>query len=76
MLCVADDDNLPSYPVRLALAKLCIEVERLKDAITVLDRLLFEDDTNTEVWFLIAACFRDTGRPATARKYLATLLQV
>jgi hypothetical protein len=57
-------------------AKVLIEVGMLKGAIRVLERLLLEDDTVSEVWFLLSATYRDTKRPATARQYLVTFLEV
>ncbi len=71
-----DDENLPPYPLRLAVAKLLIEVSLRKPAIAILERLLLEDDTVPEVWFLVSACYRDTRRPATAKQYLTALLEV
>ena len=67
---------MPPYPMRVNIAKLMIEVGQPAAAAIVLERLLLEDDTNTEVWFLIAAAYRDSKRPATARQYLATLQDV
>lgn len=77
MLCwTPDDDSLPPYTLRLSVAKVLIEVGMLKGAIRVLERLLLEDDTVSEVWFLLSAAYRDTKRPATARQYLVTFLEV
>jgi hypothetical protein len=71
-----DEDSLPPYPLRLSIAKVLIEVGLLKGAIRVLERLLLEDDTVSEVWFLLSAAYRDTKRPGTARQYLVTFVEV
>jgi predicted Zn-dependent protease len=71
-----DATDLPPYAMRVSIAKLMIEVGEPAAAAHVLDRLLFEDDSVPEVWFLIAAAYRDSRRPATARQYLETFCEV
>lgn len=44
--------QIPPFDARLQLAKNCMEVELYEPAVTLLDRLLEEDDSNMEVWYL------------------------
>ena len=44
---------MPAYQSRLSLAKMCMEVELWTEASDILDRLIAEDDTVMEVWFLL-----------------------
>jgi tetratricopeptide (TPR) repeat protein len=70
------DESLPEYGLRVSAAKLMMEVGQPAAAAIVLERCLLEDDGNSEVWFLIAAAYRDSKRPALARQYLNQLLEV
>lgn len=71
-----DEESLPVYAMRVSIAKLMLEVGQPVPAALILERLLLEDDTVPEVWFLIAAAYRDSSRLATARQYLTTLEEV
>jgi hypothetical protein len=44
---------MPAYQSRLSLAKMCMEVELWSEACDILDRLIAENDTVMEVWFLL-----------------------
>lgn len=44
--------GMPSMDVRLDAARTCMEMELYDEASHLFDRLLGEDDTNMEVWFL------------------------
>jgi tetratricopeptide (TPR) repeat protein len=47
-----EDDKVPDYPTRVSLARLLMEADMDVDAIEVLERLVGEDDTSVEVWYL------------------------
>jgi tetratricopeptide (TPR) repeat protein len=46
------DEQVPDYPSRVSLARLLMEAEMEEEAIEVLERLVGEDDTAVEVWYL------------------------
>jgi tetratricopeptide (TPR) repeat protein len=47
-----EDASVPDYPTRVSLARLLMEADMDVEAIEVLERLVGEDDTNVEVWYL------------------------
>jgi tetratricopeptide (TPR) repeat protein len=47
-----DDASVPDYPTRVSLARLLMEADMDVEAIEVLERLVGEDDTSVEVWYL------------------------
>jgi tetratricopeptide (TPR) repeat protein len=52
---------VPSLASRLSTAKMCMEVELWPEAADVLDRMLVEDDTDMEVWFLLGEALLHSG---------------
>lgn len=48
----AEDRKVPDFPTRVSLARLLMETEMEDEAIEVLERLVGEDDTAVEVWYL------------------------
>ena len=51
-----EDANVPAFPTRISLARLLMEVEMLKEALVVLERLVREDDGSVEAWYLGGWC--------------------
>lgn len=47
-----DNDKVPDFPTRVSLARLLMEADMDVEAIEVLERLVGEDDTSVEVWYL------------------------
>lgn len=47
-----EDEKVPDFPTRVSLARLLMEAEMEAEAIEVLERLVSEDDTSVEVWYL------------------------
>lgn len=47
-----EDASVPDYPTRVSLARLLMEADMDVEAIEVLERLVGEDDTSVEVWYL------------------------
>jgi tetratricopeptide (TPR) repeat protein len=47
-----EDAAVPDYPTRVSLARLLMEADMDVEAIEVLERLVGEDDTSVEVWYL------------------------
>jgi len=47
-----EDTVVPDFPTRVSLARLLMEAGMDVDAIEVLERLVGEDDTSVEVWYL------------------------
>ncbi|KAI9738546.1 MAG: hypothetical protein M1818_005443 [Claussenomyces sp. TS43310] len=47
-----EDEKVPEFPTRVSLARLLMEAEMEDDAIEVLERLVGEDDSSVEVWYL------------------------
>ncbi|KAF2842400.1 hypothetical protein M501DRAFT_998683 [Patellaria atrata CBS 101060] len=51
-----EDPAVPAFPTRISLARLLMEVEMEEDAIEVLERLVAEDDSSVESWYLGGWC--------------------
>ncbi|KAH8591666.1 hypothetical protein B0O99DRAFT_654332 [Bisporella sp. PMI_857] len=47
-----DDQKVPDFPTRVSLARLLLEAGMDGEAIEVLERLVGEDDSSVEVWYL------------------------
>ena len=47
-----EDPAVPDFPTRISLTRLLIEASMDDDAIDVLDRLVTDDDTSVEAWYL------------------------
>jgi tetratricopeptide (TPR) repeat protein len=47
-----EDDGVPDFATRVSLARLLMEADMEEEAIEVLERLVGEDDTSVEVWYL------------------------
>ncbi|KAL9577395.1 MAG: hypothetical protein Q9212_006389 [Teloschistes hypoglaucus] len=52
----AGDESVPNFPARISLARLLMEVGMEDDALEVLERLVDEDDTSVEAWYLGGWC--------------------
>ena len=50
------NENVPDFPTRISLARLLMEVGMKHDAMEVLERLIEEDDTSVEAWYLGGWC--------------------
>jgi tetratricopeptide (TPR) repeat protein len=51
-----EDPRIPDYPTRISLARLLMEAEMEDEAIEVIERLIQEDDTSIEAWYLGGWC--------------------
>lgn len=47
-----EDETVPDFPTRVSLARLLMEADMDGEAIEVLERLVGEDDSSVEVWYL------------------------
>ncbi|CZR60831.1 related to TPR domain protein [Phialocephala subalpina] len=47
-----EDPSVPDFPARVSLARLLMEADMDVEAIEVLERLVGEDDSSVEVWYL------------------------
>jgi len=47
-----EDEGVPDFPARVSLARLLMEADMEDEAIEVLERLVGEDDSSVEVWYL------------------------
>ncbi|KUJ20285.1 putative UPF0661 TPR repeat-containing protein C16D10.01c [Mollisia scopiformis] len=47
-----EDPSVPDFPTRVSLARLLMEADMDVEAIEVLERLVGEDDSSVEVWYL------------------------
>lgn len=52
----AGDEGVPEFPARISLSRLLMEVEMEGEAMEVLERLIEEDDTSVEAWYLGGWC--------------------
>ncbi|KAL8964584.1 MAG: hypothetical protein Q9197_006875 [Variospora fuerteventurae] len=64
----AGDDSVPEFPARISLSRLLMEVEMEDDAMGVLERLVEEDDTSVEVWYLGGWCMYLTAERRSPKK--------
>ena len=51
-----EEEGVPAFASRISLARLLMEVEMLKEALDVLERLVVEDDRSVEAWYLGGWC--------------------
>lgn len=51
-----EDPGVPDFPTRISLARLLMEAEMEEDALDVLERLVNEDDSSVEAWYLGGWC--------------------
>ena len=56
-----EDAGVPDFPSRVSLARLLMEAEMEEEAIEVLERLVGEDDSSVEVWYLGGWCMYIMG---------------
>lgn len=56
-----EDPDVPDFPTRISLARLLMEVDMFDEASEVLDRLIVEDNTSVEAWYLCGWCYRLIG---------------
>ncbi|KAF2145818.1 uncharacterized protein K452DRAFT_295381 [Aplosporella prunicola CBS 121167] len=60
------DPKVPDYPTRISLARLLMEAEMEDDALDVLERLVLEDDSSVEAWYLGGWCLHLMAEKKTA----------
>lgn len=53
--------SVPEFPTRVALARLLMETEMEEQALIVLERLVTDDDSSVEVWYLGGWCLYVAG---------------
>ncbi|EHK45366.1 uncharacterized protein TrAtP1_003654 [Trichoderma atroviride] len=53
--------SVPEFPTRVALARLLMETEMEEQALMVLERLVTDDDSSVEVWYLGGWCLYVAG---------------
>lgn len=51
-----EDPRIPDFPTRISLARLLMEADMEDEAIEVIERLVQEDDTSVEAWYLGGWC--------------------
>lgn len=51
-----EHDSVPEFPTRISLARLLMEAEMEDEAIHILERLVQEDDSSVEAWYLGGWC--------------------
>lgn len=56
-----EDESVPDFPTRVSLVRLLMEAEMEEDAFDVLERLVNEDDSSVEVWYLGGWCLYIIG---------------
>ncbi|KAI9839983.1 MAG: hypothetical protein M1819_000175 [Sarea resinae] len=57
-----EDPHVPDFPTRVSLARLLMETEMEDEAIEVLERLVGEDDSSVETWYLGGWCLYLMGQ--------------
>lgn len=55
------DPKVPDFPTRISLARLLMEAEMEEEALEVLERLITEDDSSVEAWYLGGWCLHLLG---------------
>ncbi|KAL8780585.1 MAG: hypothetical protein Q9213_006405 [Squamulea squamosa] len=66
------NESVPDFPTRISLARLLMEVEMENDAMEVLERLVEEDDTSVEAWYLGGWCSYLTAERSKISRSTAT----
>ncbi|KAK5019993.1 hypothetical protein LTR16_001738 [Cryomyces antarcticus] len=56
-----EDPKVPDFPTRISLARLLMEVDMEDEAMEVLERLVAEDDSSVEAWYLGGWCLHLIG---------------
>lgn len=51
-----EDPGVPDFPTRISLSRLLMEAEMEEEALEVLERLVSEDDSSVEAWYLGGWC--------------------
>ncbi|KAI9871061.1 MAG: hypothetical protein M1830_003486 [Pleopsidium flavum] len=51
-----EDPDVPDFPTRISLSRLLMEAQMEEDALEVLERLVGEDDSSVEAWYLGGWC--------------------
>jgi len=51
-----EDSKVPDFPTRISLSRLLMEARMEEEAIEVLERLITEDDSSVEAWYLGGWC--------------------
>ena len=51
-----EDPRVPDFPARISLSRLLMEVQMELEALSVLERLILEDDESVEAWYLGGWC--------------------
>lgn len=62
-----EHEDIPDFPTRISLSRLLMEAELETEAMDVLDRLVAEDDSSVEAWYLGGWCLHllsDKQKPA------------
>ncbi|KAL8664220.1 MAG: hypothetical protein Q9168_007941 [Polycauliona sp. 1 TL-2023] len=63
------NESVPDFPTRISLARLLMEVGMEDDAMEVLERLIEEDDSSVEAWYLGGWCaYLTAERSQSAQK--------
>lgn len=57
----ANHPAVPEFPTRIALARLLLETAMEEEALRVLERLVADDDTSVEAWYLGGWCLYISG---------------
>jgi len=77
-----EDVKVPDFPTRISLSRLLMEADMEDDALEVLERLVGEDDSSVEAWYLGGWCLylmsekhRSSADFAAERKALMPLMQ-
>ncbi|KAI5466763.1 hypothetical protein BGZ63DRAFT_369493 [Mariannaea sp. PMI_226] len=76
---------IPEFPTRIGLSRLLLETEMEEEALQVLERLVADDDTSVEAWYLGGWCLYITGEKMpnetktlwkTSRQWLSQCLKL
>lgn len=77
------DGAVPEFPTRISLARLLIELDMFEAALEVLERLVNEDDSSVEAWYLGGWCLylwgarrREQGEEGEGREWLGEAMRV
>ncbi|KAF2272578.1 TPR-like protein [Westerdykella ornata] len=72
-----DDPTVPDFPTRISLSRLLMEAKMEDEAIEVLERLIGENDSSVEAWYLGGWCLfllaekqKEAGKTETVRPLL------
>lgn len=72
----ADEYSMPTLEFRMQTARLLVQIQKYKPAVTVLEMITQEDDEQIEAWYLMAFSFYKRDRYKNAQQCCMNIQKV